>query len=343
MRALVKFATGLLTLAVCSGAIAWLWLDNYLSAPLDLPVTGYVLDIERGASLTGVAGRLARAGILRYPRAFVVYGRATGRAADIQAGEYVLSADATPLSMLDQFISGQVKLHPLTILEGWTVPELLSALARHPAITQTLTIETAQELAGVLELEYAHAEGWFFPDTYLFPRGTTDIELLKQAHSLMVERLADAWQSRAVGLRLNSPYDALILASIVERESALESERAQIAGVFLRRLSQGMRLQTDPTVIYGLGSSFDGNLTKRQLGADTPYNTYTRKGLPPTPIALPGDSALRAAVNPDSGNALYFVATGRNDGSHTFTATLAEHNRAVAQYLTALRQRKRQQ
>jgi UPF0755 protein len=196
-------------------------------------------------------------------------------------------------------------------------------------------------LAAALNLDESHAEGLFFPDTYLFPRGTADVELLLDAYQLMQVRLASVWAGRAIGSRLNSSYEALILASIVERESALDAERPQVAGVFSRRLERGMRLQTDPTVIYGLGDTFDGNLTRRHLATDTAYNTYMRRGLPPTPIALPGASALHAAVNPDDGDALYFVATGRNDGSHTFSATLDQHNAAVSSYLSALRQRKR--
>lgn len=339
----MRYTVALLLIALAGGGGAWWWLDDYLTAPLGVPTDGYVLDVVRGSSLTGVTDELADAGLLRHPRVLAWYGRITGQAAHIQAGEYTLGPDATPSSVLNQLLAGRVTLHALTILEGWTVPDLLAAIARHPAIRQTLHIETAEELARALALDYPHAEGWFFPDTYHFPRGTTDVELLHNAHALMVRQLADAWAGRAIGTELNNPYEVLILASIVERESALQSERPQIAGVFVRRLSRGMRLQTDPTVIYGLGPAFDGNLTRRHLGADTPYNTYLRKGLPPTPIALPSASALHAAAHPDPGNTVYFVATGRDDGSHAFTATLEEHNAAVARYLATLRQRKHQQ
>jgi UPF0755 protein len=219
--------------------------------------------------------------------------------------------------------------------------ELLEALAGHPAVRQTLELDSPAELGTVLDLGYPHPEGLFFPDTYRFPRDTPDVELLRQAHELLMVRLNEAWSGRDPRGVLAEPYDGLILASIIERESALDRERPQIAGVFIRRLEQGMRLQTDPTVIYGLGESFDGNLTRRHLQSDTPYNTYVRKGLPPTPIALPGDSALQAMAHPEPGDALYFVATGRGDGSHYFTATLEEHNAAVARYLAALKQQKR--
>jgi UPF0755 protein len=217
--------------------------------------------------------------------------------------------------------------------------ELLDAIRAHPAIRQTLEVEEPADLAMAIGIEQAHAEGWFFPDTYRFPRGTADVDLLRRAHRVMQEQLSEAWDQRLPGLVLTDPYEALILASIIERETALESERPEIAGVFIRRLEKGMRLQTDPTVIYGLGSEFTGNLTRKHLESDTPYNTYTRSGLPPTPIAMPGRAALHAAVNPAPGDALYFVATGRDDGSHYFTATLSEHNAAVAKYLKQLREK----
>lgn len=322
-----------------AAAAAW-WANARLNAPLQLPEGGLTLEIVRGSSLTSVAGGLAAQGVLEAPRLLAWYGRLNGKAARIQAGEYVLEPGTTAVSMLERFVDGRVRLHALTVVEGWTVLELLAALAEHPALEQTLEAATPEQLASALSLEYPHAEGWFFPDTYRFPRGTTDVELLGVAHALMNEKLADAWATRAVDTGLQDPYEALILASIVERESALASERPQVAGVFTRRLARGMRLQTDPTVIYGLGAAFDGNLTRRHLETDTPYNTYVRKGLPPTPIALPGEGALRAAVNPAAGDALYFVATGRDDGSHVFTATLEEHNAAVALYLAELRRRR---
>jgi len=240
-------------------------------------------------------------------------------------------------------VEGRVKLHALTIIEGWTVKELLSALRQNSAITITLDAVEALDTSALvrqLNLDINSPEGWFFPDTYLFARGTTDANLLREAHENMQRQLSAAWEERSVDLPFSTPYEALILASIVERETALESERRQVAGVFTRRLQLGMRLQTDPTVIFGLGDTFDGNLTRRHLKTDTVYNTYTRKGLPPTPIALPGAGALIAAMSPDSGNTLYFVATGKEDGSHYFSETLEEHNAAVARYLRRLRERK---
>jgi len=329
----------LMALVAACGSVAW-WIDRSMHTPLRLPEGGYELEVVKGMSLTAVAAHLAEDGVLRQPTVLSWYGRLTGQAGRVQAGEYALEPGITAASLLQQLVDGRVRLHALTILEGWTVRDLLAAIAETPQLVRTLTVASPEELAAVLELDYPHAEGWFFPDTYRFPRGTTDLDLLSNAHELMQKKLADAWATRSPDTGLASPYEALILASIVERESALDSERPQIAGVFTRRLDRGMRLQTDPTVIYGLGESFDGNLTRKDLATDTPYNTYVHRGLPPTPIALPGESALRAAVNPDSGNALYFVATGRGDGSHIFTETLDEHNAAVARYLAELRRQR---
>lgn len=319
---------------------AYTWSRNYLATPLNIMPDGYTLIVERGNSLRSVATQLADNGVLRWPGLFSGYGRLSGLAGRIQAGEYELRTGDTPGTLLDMLVDGRVKLHSLTIVEGWTVVELLDALADHPAILQTLDLDSPIDLAAALDLEYPHPEGLFFPDTYRFARGTSDVELLRQAHGLLMDRLNEAWSGREPRGVLAEPYDGLILASIIERETALERERPTIAGVFIRRLEQRMRLQTDPTVIYGLGESFDGNLTRRHLETDTPYNTYVRRGLPPTPIALPGEHALQAMAHPEAGDALYFVATGRGDGSHTFSATLEEHNAAVARYLGVLRQRR---
>jgi UPF0755 protein len=216
----------------------------------------------------------------------------------------------------------------------------VTAIRQHEAVTVTSDQMTDSEIARALGLETESPEGWLLPDTYLFPRDTTDLALMEMAAGAMKETLALTWEERKTGLPLESPYEVLILASIVEKETGLATERSRIAGVFVRRLKRGMRLQTDPTVIYGLGDSFDGNLRRRDLTRDTPYNSYTRHGLPPTPIALPGREALIASVKPADEEALYFVATGAGDGSHYFSATLEEHNRAVARYLARLREQK---
>ena len=263
------------------------------------------------------------------------YAERRGFASRIKAGEYVLESGTTPRTMLDQLIAGRVRLHSLTIVEGWRFADMLSVMRRHPAIVSSGL--GREEIMVRLGASGEHPEGRFLPDTYRFPRGIGELVLLKQAYDAMRDHLAESWAQRAPGVSLSSAYQALILASIVEKETALETERGRIAGVFLRRLDLKMRLQTDPTVIYGLGEAFDGNLRRRDLETDTPYNTYTRGGLPPTPIALPGLASIRAVVNPNPGNELYFVATGQADGSHYFSANLSDHNAAVRRYLQRLR------
>jgi UPF0755 protein len=314
-------------------ATAFAW--RTLNAPLAMPAEGTWLEVENGMSLRRVAAQLGERGVLPHPWLLTAYARATGEATRIRAGEYQLPLGTTPLSLLARLVSGQVYLHQLTIVEGWRFTELLRTLRSNPAIVAgTLDgpgIMTALGEPGV------HPEGQFFPDTYSFAKGTTELDVLRQAHQALQARLDAAWQSRAADTLLKSPYEALILASIIEKETALPAERRLIAGVFHQRLRRNMRLQTDPTVIYGLGESFDGNLRRDDLERDTPYNTYTRGGLPPTPIALPGAGALDAAVTPEISGAVYFVATGRGDGSHHFSATLEEHERAVRDYLRQLR------
>jgi len=236
---------------------------------------------------------------------------------------------------LAKLVAGQVYLHQLTIVEGWRFTDLLKAVRAHPAIVAS-TFDGAAIMAALGE-PGVHPEGQFFPDTYSFPKGTADVELLRLAHQALVTRLDAAWEARDPDTLLKTPYEALILASIIEKETALATERKLIAGVFYQRLRRNMRLQTDPTVIYGLGDAFDGNLRRQDLERDTPYNTYTRSGLPPTPIALPGAGSIEAAVAPEISDAVYFVATGRADGSHSFSATLEEHERAVRAYLRQLR------
>jgi UPF0755 protein len=230
-----------------------------------------------------------------------------------------------------------VQLYSFTIVEGWTYRDLISGLRRHDAIRQSLGDEDWPGLLELLGTEATHPEGLFLPETYRFPKGTRDVEILHRAYDMMARTLESEWKNRIADLPFADPYEALILASIIERETAREAERDKIAGVFVRRLQKGMRLQTDPTVIYGIGPGFDGNLTRRHLQTSTPYNTYTRGGLPPTPIAMPGKAAIRAALNPAPGPELYFVATGLPDGSHKFSATSEEHAVAVAEYVARLR------
>jgi UPF0755 protein len=339
MNRLLTVAAGLALLAVIVLAMS---VRGYLASPVAGLSEPLLFEVEAGASLSGVARDLEELGILSRAGLFVAWGRFTGQAAKLKVGEYELQPGVTPKGILDQFVAGQVKLYPFTILEGWTINELLAALLTSPAITPTLQDLSAEAQLDALGLTAQHLEGQFFPETYLVPRGATDISILQQAAALMELQLAKAWENRAVGLPLASPYELLILASIVERETALDSERSEVAGVFIRRLQKRMRLQTDPTVIYGLGTAFDGNLTRKHLLTDTPYNTYTRGGLPPTPIGMPGEASLVAAAHPDDGDTLYFVATGENDGSHVFSRTLEEHNAAVAVYIARLRKARRE-
>jgi UPF0755 protein len=305
-----------------------------LTSPMDIPAAGARLEIPPGTPLSTVTDDLAQRAILDAPWLLTLYARVLGDATRVHAGEYEIAPETSPQDLLRQLVDGEVILHTLTVVEGWRFDEFLAALRGHPAIVAgSADTETIMRELGA---EGVHPEGQFYPDTYSFPRGTADMDVLRQAHQRMIEILSTVWDQRQT-LALQSAYEALILASIIEKETALSTERPRIAGVFSRRLQRGIRLQTDPTVIYGLGDDFDGNLRRADLDTDTPYNTYTRTGLPPTPIALPGGEALRAAVAPDDSEALYFVATGNSDGSHYFSATLEEHNQAVARYLDRFR------
>jgi len=328
-------ACGLLLVSLAAGALVIT--HRLLNQPMKLPPAGYALDVPVGTSLRRLAGRLGAQGVLGYPRMLTAYGRVTGLADEVKAGEYEIPAGTTPRQLLQQLVEGRVKLHSLTIVEGWTTRDVMRAIRNNPAIRQTLDDVHGKALARALDLPSAEPEGWFFPDTYRFPRHTTDREILAMANTRMTIALEQAWAGRQLDLPLRSAYDALILASIVEKETGLDRERPQIAGVLIRRLKSGMRLQTDPTVIYGLGEEFDGDLTRRQLTKDSPYNTYTRTGLPPSPISLPGESSLLAAVHPDKSESLYFVSSGDDDGSHVFSATLRAHNAAVRRFLEATR------
>jgi UPF0755 protein len=299
-----------------------------LDAPLALNEARTLL-VDPGTSFSRIVRELQGEGVLPLGPDLILYARLEGSASRIKAGEYELAAGLTVRGLLQKLVSGDVVYHQVQILEGWTLRQALDALHQQPALTAELAADDPQALQaafGVTE----YPEGQFFPDTYNFTRGTTDFELLQRARGLMQQQLAAAWETRDAGLPYATPQEALIMASIIEKETAVAAERPQIAGVFIRRLQRNMRLQTDPTVIYGLGASFDGNLTRAHLEADTPWNTYTRDGLPLTPIALPGKASIEASMHPDQSESLYFVARG--DGSHYFSATLEEHNRAVREY-----------
>lgn len=337
MKRLVLAVVALLLLA----AGAWLGWRQYERSWLDEPIAALtatvVFEVPQGATLSAVAASLERAGYLAQAGAWIRHAKRAGFATRIQAGEYELQPGVTPTGLLEQFVAGRVRLHALTIPEGWTFRQALAAIQAHPAVRVELQGLPADALGQRLGLGERHPEGLIFPDTYHFPRGTTDGEVLRQARMRMENALAAAWARRAPDLPFDAPYQALILASLVEKETGASDERGLIAGVFVNRLRRGMRLQTDPTVIYGMGEAFDGNLRRRDLLRDTPYNTYTRAGLPPTPIALPGQESLEAAVRPARTDALYFVATGLGDGRHFFATSLVAHNANVQRHLANLR------
>jgi UPF0755 protein len=317
---------------VSSILLAWGWMeyDDFVTTPLMLPETGLTYDLKPGTTIRNVARDLAAQGILSKPTLLRLVARWNGQASRLKAGEYRLPPEITPLQLLEILTSARVVQHTMTIIEGWTFKQLIAAVRRQDLLKQTLEgVENGQIMAR-LGLEGVHPEGRFYPDTYHFPKGTTDKEFLLRAYHRMERFLQAAWEARDKELPLNSPEEALILASIIERETAIPSERGKIAGVFVRRLKKGMRLQTDPTVIYGMGEAFDGNIRRRDLLRDTPYNTYLHKGLVPTPIAMPSGAAIEAALHPEDGDTLYFVATG--DGGHHFSSTLEAHNQAVRKY-----------
>ncbi|GAB4357594.1 MAG: endolytic transglycosylase MltG [Gammaproteobacteria bacterium] len=315
--------------SLVGGWFAWDY-KVFVATPLNIGPEGVVVDVIPGMSLRGLAESLSERGIISHPSYFVLLGRLGGMAEKIRAGEYQIDEGSTPDDLLKRLVSGEVIQHQLTVVEGWTFQQMLEALWTHDAIRQTLQGRDGLQIMAELGKPGLHPEGQFAPDTYQFPRGTSDLEFLRRAHKTMQAWLETEWPKRADNLPYETPYDALIMASIIEKETALGSEREKIAGVFVRRLQRGMRLQTDPTVIYGMGENFDGNIRRADLRRDTPYNTYTRHGLPPTPIALPSLASIHAALHPASGKALYFVAKG--DGSHHFSATLDEHLDAVRKY-----------
>ena len=318
--------------------LAWSHYDRrWLQSPMPGLVAPVEFEVPRGASLTSVARRLEASGLMERPGSWVRYANREGLATWLKAGEYRLQPGTSPAMLLDQFVAGDVILHAITLPEGWTFRQAIAALHSHPQVRAELKGASDAQILARLGMRDAHPEGLFFPDTYRFPRGTTDRELLRQAHARLQSELAAAWSRRAGGLPLDSPYEALILASLVEKETGEPEERPLIAGVFINRLKKGMRLQTDPSVIYGIGEGFDGDLRRRDLDTDTSYNTYLRAGLPPTPIALAGRASLEADVRPAATGSLYFVATGLGDGRHYFADTLDGHNANVSRHLANLR------
>jgi len=305
------------------------WLVIYATS--DLPVTPPVqFSLKHGSSLRSSARQLQAAGIINSPGQFELLARLKGDALNVQAGNYEITGNISPYLLLRLITSGPHGQDQITVVEGWTFRQLRDALDAHAAIKHDTRGLAESEIADRLGTKSPSLEGWFFPETYYFTNGSSDVSILRRGYRMMQSQLEDRWKARASGLPLATPYEALILASIVEKETGQASERPMIAAVFINRLRNGMKLQTDPTVIYGLGENFDGNLRKRDLLTDTAYNTYTRTGLPPTPISLPGVASLTAALNPAPTNALYFVSRG--DGTSHFSGSLTEHERAVTRY-----------
>lgn len=318
-----------LVLVACAAA-ALGWLGYYANSVVSPAQTPLQFSLKAGSSLRSAAQQMVDAGLLGEPARFVLLARLLGEAGNIKAGNYEVEGPITPLQLLRKITEGDYTQDVITFVEGWSFRQIRKALAEHPALRHDTKDLSDADILLRLEITELSPEGWFFPDTYHFSRGNGDIAILHRAHRLMRANLAAQWERRAPELPLKTPYEALILASIIEKETGQTAERPLIAAVFVNRLRIGMKLQTDPTVIYGLGEGFDGNLRKRDLATDTPYNTYTREGLPPTPIAMPGLASLSAALNPAESDALYFVAKG--DGSSQFSRTLDEHDRAVTKY-----------
>lgn len=332
-----RIALVLLVAAIGVSFFIGITVNQFLHQPAGIPEEGLAFEIEPGASFKKVSAELAERGVIDRPNWLQWYARYKGNAGMIRAGFYRLEFGDTPVDILRRFVDGQVELFSFTIIEGWNYRELLAAMGKSDVIVSSIVYEDWPTVLESFGSPQQHPEGLFLPETYHFPKNSKDVDVLRQAYDLMQHTLADEWQGRDENLPISGPYEALILASIIEKETARADERSQISGVFVRRLQKRMRLQTDPTVIYGIGQDFDGNITRTNLRTDTPYNTYTRHGLPPTPIAMAGKAAIHAAVHPAPGNSLFFVATGIGDGSHKFSATKAEHDAAVREYLVRLR------
>jgi len=304
---------------------------NSMNTILDVQDRSFI-NLDRGATIRTLARDLQRKGHLKHRQYLVVWARLQGVASKLKAGEYTINPGDTLTDLLDRMVSGKVEQYRLTLIEGWSFKEILNEIEYHPQVVKTLGTKEPGKVMEMLGYDNEHPEGRFYPDTYFIHKNTSDREILKRAHATMRQVLENEWHQRDQGLPLKDAYEALILASIVEKESAVDEERAKIAGVFINRLKKNMRLQTDPTVIYGMGDIYKGDIRFRDLRRDTPYNTYTRKGLPPTPIAIPGVASIKAVLHPEETDALYFVAYGDGSGRHYFSASLQEHEKAVNQY-----------
>lgn len=319
-----------LSLSFLCLALAVAWMLHFANSGIQLSSETESFDIEAGSRFRGVTHQLVQQGIIKDPVSFEILARGLGVASNVKAGVYEIKNGITPLELLDMLTSGTTSQASITFIEGWNFSQMRAELNASDRVKHMTMGETDQQILREIGATEIMPEGLFFPDTYFFSPGTSDRDILKRAYLTMQNKLKVAWSERAKDLPYITPYESLIMASIVEKETGRSFERAQIAGVFINRMKIGMRLQTDPTVIYGLGEHFDGNLHKQDLLNDTIYNTYTRSGLPPTPIAMPGQGAINAALHPAKTKALYFV--GKGDGTHQFSASLAEHNNAVVKY-----------
>ncbi|MCK5647243.1 MAG: endolytic transglycosylase MltG [Gammaproteobacteria bacterium] len=341
-----KFFKLIALLIIVSTFIAgWYWNEYkiYLQTPISLSESEQIFTVNKGDRVRNIAENLYQYKVIQQPGYFRLYARLSKQAAKIKAGEYSLKPGMTAVDVLALFVSGTVNQYSLTIVEGWTVKEALEQIKKDPNLIKTadfttpFDIKTKANIAKKLNSQYSNFEGLLYPDTYNFPKGTSDFQFLKRSYDVMQRVLAEEWQKREKKTPLKTPYEALILASIVEKESGVSSERSKIAGVFIRRMNKRMRLQSDPTIIYGMGERYKGNIRRKDINEKTAYNTYQISRLPPTPIAIPGREAIHAVLHPDKGKSLYFVADG--SGGHAFSKNLKEHNRAVKKYLSLYKKR----
>ena len=305
-----------------------IYFKDYADRPLSSDSKEVTLTIPPGMSFKNVTQELFRHGLIKQKLTWDIFGRLSGATNAIKAGEYSFSTSLTPGQLLNKLVRGDTIQFSLTVIEGWTFKQLWAAVKQHDKIAHT--VSSPEELLAKLDLKNQHPEGWFYPDTYHFPAGMTDVEFFQRAFQYMLKVLDEEWTNRKTDTLLKSPEEVLTLASIIEKETSVEDERTLVAAVFTTRLKRGMRLQTDPTVIYGMGELYDGNISRKYLKTDTPYNTYLHKGLPPTPIALPSRASIAAALNPADSEVVYFVAKG--DGTHHFSSTYEEHREAVIKY-----------
>ena len=331
MRRLVPVMLIVVLLTSAVLAVLWYQYRQFLQTPLHVESAGMIITVEPGSNIRWVVANLDDQGVTRQDWRWRLFSRL--EQVTIKAGEYRLNPGLLPSDLLELLASGKVVSYRFTIVEGWSVKQLVDALSMDTVLLHH--VETTSALEALAGFPPGNPEGWFLPETYVFVRGDTDLQILRRAYTAMSESLETVWAGRDVGLPYETPYELLIMASIIEKETSVAGERADIAGVFVRRLLERWRLETDPTVIYGMGEAYQGNIRRKDLRTDTPYNTYTRHGLPPTPIALPGLLSLQAAAHPAPGDAMFFVANGQ--GGHTFSSTLEAHNKAVQELIRQTR------